>query len=302
MTEDQKLKAAQKIYDSVLNAFPKLRQLMIDSQKMAHDLGYVTTFLGRRRHIPEMQLPKFEFKAMPGYVNPDIDPMDISTLNTKSEIPDRIVKALTKEFNGYKYFGQIVKRTKQLAEEKIRVINNTSKINDGSRQCVNCVDLDTQILTSTGWRYYDDIDVGDDIISFDPSTATIVKDKILDIHHINESSNGILLESNNVYGVSTTNHRWWLRTHSGKFVRKTSEEIFNMTDSQKGSYDIPYLNDNMELRYEMLYNVKCSKITLLSCWCVTTNTGAWIAKRRGRVFITSNSRIQGQLQARPLSI
>lgn len=137
LTDEEKTKKAQSVYDAVLQAFPNLRKLMIDTQATAKRLGYVETILGRRRHIPDMQLPEFEFKAMAGYVNPDIDPLDTSTLHKSSDIPERIVKQLEKEFKSYKYFGQIAKRTKELAEEHIRVINNRSKITDASRKCVN---------------------------------------------------------------------------------------------------------------------------------------------------------------------
>lgn len=137
MTEDEKLKGAQKVYDAVMNSFSGLRELMYSSQEFARQYGYVETMLGRRRHIPDMQLPEFEFKAMPGYVNPDVNPLDISTLEDKSTIPDRIVRELQKEFAGYKYYGQIARRTKELYEQKIRVINNRAKINDATRQCVN---------------------------------------------------------------------------------------------------------------------------------------------------------------------
>ena len=137
LSSEAKIKKAQKVYDSVLNAFPQLRTLMISSQASARKYGYVETILGRRRHIPDMQLPEFEFKAMPGYINPDVDPLDVNTLDNVSDIPDRVISQLTREFKSYKYFGQIAKRTKELYEEKIRVINNRSKINDASRQCVN---------------------------------------------------------------------------------------------------------------------------------------------------------------------
>ena len=139
MSDEEKIKAAQHIYDSVLNAFPNLRKAMIDAQTSAKVHGYTETILGRRRHLPDMQLSEFEFKAMAGYVNPDIDPLDTSTLHKSSDIPERIVKQLEKEFKSYKYFGQIAKRTKELAEEHIRVINNRPKINDASRQCLNSI-------------------------------------------------------------------------------------------------------------------------------------------------------------------
>lgn len=138
MSDEEKTKAAQKVFDSVMAAFPGLRNMMISSQDRCRKLGYTETILGRRRHLPDMTLPEFEFKALKGYVNPDIDPLDISTLEHKGEIPERVVKELEREFKSYKYFGQIAKRTKQLYEEEhIKVINNRAKINDATRQVVN---------------------------------------------------------------------------------------------------------------------------------------------------------------------
>lgn len=139
MSDEEKAKKAQKIFDAVMNGFPKLRDAILSAQHRARTLGYTETILGRRRHHPDMQLPEFEFSALPGYVNPDIDPLDVNTLTNKSDIPERIVNALTKEFKGYKYYGQIVKRTNELYEQKIKVTNNRYKISEASRQVWNSV-------------------------------------------------------------------------------------------------------------------------------------------------------------------
>jgi DNA polymerase I-like protein with 3'-5' exonuclease and polymerase domains len=136
---ERRVKQAQYVYDSVMDAFPSLKRFMDNSHSFAKQNGYTETILGRRRHHPNYQLPEFEFVAMKGYVNPDIDPLDPSTFNAKSDIPDRIVKALKAEFSKYKYFGQIVRRTKELAEEHIKVVNNRKKIQDAERQIVNSI-------------------------------------------------------------------------------------------------------------------------------------------------------------------
>ena len=139
MTDDEKTKMAQKIQDSLLKGFPELAKGIADAQTKASKLGYTETILGRRRHHPNMQLPKFEFEPKKGYVNPDIDPLDPESLKNKDQIPKRIVDALTKEFNSYKWYGKIVKRTKELDEQGIKVINNSYKIEEASRQCFNAV-------------------------------------------------------------------------------------------------------------------------------------------------------------------
>ena len=139
MSDEDKTQAAQHVYDSVMNAFPALRRAMLRSQESARVRGFTETVFGRRRHIPDMQLPRFEFKALPGYVNPDVDPLDAETLKNTYEIPPRIVKQLEQEFSRYKYYGQIVRRSKELRNEHIKVVNNSRKISDACRQTFNAV-------------------------------------------------------------------------------------------------------------------------------------------------------------------
>lgn len=140
MTADDRTKAAQGVYDAVLNAFPNLRAIMLKAQNDARRQGFVETILGRRRHIPDMQLKPYEFKAGPKYVNPDIDPLDPKTLQNKDEIPERIVKKLEQEFANYKYKGQIYKRIKALKEyDNIIVIDNTKRITKATRKCLNSI-------------------------------------------------------------------------------------------------------------------------------------------------------------------
>lgn len=225
LSEEAKLKKAQKVYDAVLTAFPKLKALMVNSQAFARKNGYVQTILGRRRHIPDMQLPEFEFHAMRGYVNPDVDPLDISTLENQSEIPDRVVKQLQEEFKKYKYFGQIAKRIKELHEQKIRVVNNRPKITEASRQCVNCVDFDTEILTVDGWKRYDEVHEGDSVLSYSMTDHCIVSDRIQAIHVSENNTDVVRFDSTTFSAVSTLDHRWVVGESDEVPRIKTTDDI-----------------------------------------------------------------------------
>lgn len=220
-TVEKKNKQAQFVYDSVLNAFPALRKFMVSAQKMAHDKGYVETILGRRRHIRDMMLPEYEFKPMDGYVNPDIDPLDPSTFTGNDGIPQRIQDALYKELTGYKYFGQKTKRIKQLAEEdKIKVISNSYKIQEASRQCVNCTDFETEILTSEGWKHYDEVSIGDEILAYSPDSNTIVRDTINDVMVYEGEFDTVEFKSQTFSAVTTSNHRWICDEKSSNHKRR----------------------------------------------------------------------------------
>lgn len=140
LTEQERTKKAQKVYDDVMARFPNLKKLMAQTQKRAKELGYTETILGRRRHHPDLRIPEFEFVPLKGYVNPDVDPLDPETLKNKDQIPQRIQKKLLEEFQGYKYFGQIARRTKELYnQDHIKVINHRAEINDATRAVVNAV-------------------------------------------------------------------------------------------------------------------------------------------------------------------
>lgn len=140
MTDEEKVEAAKKIYDAVLNAFPNIRKIMISAQNHAKKYGYTETILGRRRHLPDMQLPEYDFAPLEGYVNPDIDPLDPETLKNKDGIPQRVKAALYREMVSYKNFGKRTARMRELHDKyHIQVIVNRSKIARATRQCLNAI-------------------------------------------------------------------------------------------------------------------------------------------------------------------
>ena len=62
---------------------------------MARTYGFVTTYWGRKRRLPEMQLDEFEFKWKPGYG--DVDPLSFDSEVTESEVPYEIKQAYIKK-------------------------------------------------------------------------------------------------------------------------------------------------------------------------------------------------------------
>lgn len=227
MSQEQKEKKAQKVFDSVLNAFPNLRDAMLDAQNCARKNGYVETILGRRRHIPDMTLPEFEFIPREGYINPDIDPLDPSTLHNRSAIPERIVKSLRDEFKQYKYFGQIAKRTKELYEkDNIKVINNRPKITEATRQCLNCVSTDTEILTTDGWKKYNELVEGQSILAYDMDTQAVVLDTINAINVHQGDFEVACFNTPTFYALSTFNHRWVVGQSNQPTQIKLTDNIY----------------------------------------------------------------------------
>lgn len=130
---------AQKIKDSVFKGFPAIPKFEEDSLAMAEDLGYVTTLWGRKRRLPDLQLPEFEFTWKDG-APPDDDLLDFDDgfMNEaiEQEVPEDIqdyyLAKLRKSWGSQKR-----KVFEEANKEGIWIIDNGAKIADAQRQCVN---------------------------------------------------------------------------------------------------------------------------------------------------------------------
>ena len=139
-------KKAQAIKDSVFDGFPAIPQFEKDSLKMAKEKGFVTTLWGRKRRLPDLQLPEYEFKWKEGYPK-DEDPLDFDNLSFDDEtgmplpieapeVPDDLIKKYLRKLSQAR-FGAKRKVFEQANEEGIWIVDNGGKIADAQRQCVN---------------------------------------------------------------------------------------------------------------------------------------------------------------------
>lgn len=124
---------AQQIQDKVFKGFPAIKQFEQDTIEMAEQLGYVTTFWGRKRRLPDMQLPEFEFKYKPGYG--DVDPLSFESEVGECEVPEDVQLKYIRKLrqNPYKKRGIY----EEAANDGIIITDNGGKIADATRQCVN---------------------------------------------------------------------------------------------------------------------------------------------------------------------
>lgn len=123
-------KEAQKIYDSVLKAFPQLAKFIDESQTMAKEKGYVTTAWGRRRHLVDMQLDRYEFTSL------NFDPLAFGE-DQSNDVPESVKKQYTQKLDkafGWKRKNDIIQ---QAYNSGIKIKDNTGFIAQAERQCVN---------------------------------------------------------------------------------------------------------------------------------------------------------------------
>lgn len=117
-------KRAQEIIDTFFNEFPRVKETIHYYQDMARQLGYVKTVYGRKRRLPDIRLDPYVFTFI------DSSKGEVDDV-TKSQLYSSLSYAFSFEDRG---------RIKAQAKENgIRVIDNTVKIADAERQCLNSV-------------------------------------------------------------------------------------------------------------------------------------------------------------------
>lgn len=124
---------AQQIQDKVFKGFPAIKQFEEDTKYMAETYGFVTTFWGRKRRLPDMQLPEFEFKWKEGYG--DVDPLAFDTEITDMEVPESIKKKYITKLHKNPFKKRPI--YEEALSEGIIITDNGGKIADATRQCVN---------------------------------------------------------------------------------------------------------------------------------------------------------------------
>ena len=127
---------AQAVYDKVMESFPMLEKFMHDTQEKARENGYVETPWGRRRHLKDMQLERYEFSYSGKVTN--FDPLafgsDVST-EVPKKVKDNYTKQLDKAF-GWKKKNDIIQSA---LSQGIKIKDNGGFIAQAERQCVNSV-------------------------------------------------------------------------------------------------------------------------------------------------------------------
>lgn len=126
---------AQEIQDKIFKGFPAILKFEEASKQMAVEKGYVTTLWGRKRRLPDLQLPKYEFDFTKSQ-NTNFNPLDFDS--AQEEIIDyKAIDKYTKLMD--KAYGRMQKeQVKAKARaEGIEIKDNGGYIADAERQCVN---------------------------------------------------------------------------------------------------------------------------------------------------------------------
>ena len=127
---------AQVIYDKVTKGFPGLLKAQDDSAQQAHDLGYVITLWGRRRHLSIMTHDDYEFEYAEG-ANPEFDPFDPDGSTSSTVVSPAKVKEYTDKLNSMKWRKDKEEFIAELRRQGIKVTDYSYKRRETGRKCLN---------------------------------------------------------------------------------------------------------------------------------------------------------------------
>lgn len=78
----------------------------------------------------------------------------------------------------------------------------------------HCVDEETEIMTADGWRRYDEIEVGQDVLTMDMIAQTSAWTSLQGVHVFPEGPSELIsMESQSHSSLTTANHRWPARSY-----------------------------------------------------------------------------------------
>ena len=153
-------------------------------------------------------------------------------------------------------------------------------LNVTSRWGGQCVPTETECLTPQGWKKYNELKIGQKIVTFDIKTQSFKENTLLKINVY--PYKGYLYAIGNQ--VVTPNHRVVVCQQDG--IYKLIEAPFLLYHIDR--FSIPH-------GYPQVKNIPLSKLKLKALsyegkvWCPTTKTGTFVARRNGDIFITGNS-------------
>ena len=125
---------AQKIIDSFYKEFPRVKAWIDKTEELCYNNGYVEDLWGRRRRLPDMQLPKYEI--IPETRKTDFNPL-LGTSGINGVLSQPLIDKYNNKLSAAKFYKDVEKIQKEAKAEGVTIKNNGAFISKAQRQCVN---------------------------------------------------------------------------------------------------------------------------------------------------------------------
>ena len=125
---------AEDIINKFFKAFPKVKTWITESQENCKKTGYVEDVAGRRRRLPDINLPSYTVKYKDKNRNVEFNPF-LGCVGTGNE--SKLLLDYEKQLQNVKSKKQVDSIKAKANNDGIEIINNGGFISQAERQCVN---------------------------------------------------------------------------------------------------------------------------------------------------------------------
>lgn len=164
---------AQEIVNKFFKAYPAVKNWITETQEGARKYGYVEDWYGRRRRLPDINLPRYDIKPLTKKVEINFNPLVGCENRRDDAIIDKYTNILLK-IRSKKEFEEVQKRARI---EGLEIHDNSGFISQAERQSVNArVQGGAATLTKLAMI---NIDNDEELKSLDFNLSITVHDEVL---------------------------------------------------------------------------------------------------------------------------
>ena len=132
------MEEAQELVDKFFNGFPTVKDWIEETKESAHRIGYVEDILGRRRRLPDIQLPRYQVIDKSNSSNIDFNPLlearGLVSFHKNPKI-QYYEQALSRVKSRREFNDLVSKAARECPDIELK--DNTGFIAQAERQCVN---------------------------------------------------------------------------------------------------------------------------------------------------------------------
>ena len=122
----------------MFKSFPGIPKFIEDSQEFARENGYVEDRWGRKRRLPDMQLPKYDVVVSDVTKLPNYNPLtEWDMMEELQYVDDETWYYFIDKLTNCKWWSQKKKVYEEAKSMGYEIIDNTKIVADAERQCVN---------------------------------------------------------------------------------------------------------------------------------------------------------------------
>ncbi|RTK94018.1 hypothetical protein EKI60_04660 [Candidatus Saccharibacteria bacterium] len=158
-----------------------------------------------------------------------------------------------------------------------------------------CVDTETEILTKRGWLKYDQVLIGDESLSIDPTTGRSSWETITDLYKDTGMYTMVHMKGQSFDAMTTPHHKWLVGGDAEGWSWKTTETLCSddliplVSLKNWGPASEDELVEITSSRLDDLTENITIDHKFRTIWCPTIKHRNWLARRNGSIYFTGNT-------------